>query len=238
MKLYVASALFIFQCSAVSLASQLIEHTGRFDINWSSSKVRFYGSSTHEAAEESMRPAEQRAWSEGLTFASQNLRQIFYSNNSDKNFSNLTPMSQCTTSVSTTYFGDKKIKVLLETPMSKLISDQNTNAVQKGSHQEPTKSLVIKLPKGSKPTLMVRIVDESGLELLSETQLKGAIDSGVDMPKWYKSKLSASDNSLLHDAPQINGIQVGSNTIKVQADDWRKSFQEAFLDGSAGFLIQ
>jgi len=223
--------------SNASNAANFLERDGAYEINWSTGKVRFYGVAQSAKSEDSMRAAEQRAWADGLQLAERNLPSVL-SNRlghghkiaSEK----LSKLAQATVSVSTTYFGDSRVKVILEAPLEKILpqlvvaSDQNISNIKSAG-------VVIQLPQGAKPSAIVRIVDENGRELANSAALAGA---GAPVVKWYKTAAPTTRAASGEDLPLISGVSKERGVIQIASSTWNSGFQAALASGTAAIVVR
>ncbi len=108
--------------SSQSQAAAIVEKTGRFEINWSTGKVRFYGTSLMDPNQSnSWRSAEQSAWSDGITYLQKNMPQTLASGqNASFSAAKISNPMAVTSSITTTYFGDSRVKVSLESSVPEL----------------------------------------------------------------------------------------------------------------------
>jgi hypothetical protein len=240
----IKSALSMLILAAVadySLAATLIERDGRYEVNWTTGKVRFYGVGTIHDGDENFRAAEQRAWADGLRAAEMHLPKVmsgrlgFVDRTSADTVSKL---AAATVSVSTSYFGDRRVKVLLEAPLQKVtpqLTTATSPATLSGGNAEP---VVIRLAKGAKPAAFVRIVDDQGKELVNGNHLASSVHNGGTMPRWFRSKIDG-DAALAPDKLSvISGTSTERGVIKVNASDWKPAFAVAVATGAASFVVE
>lgn len=225
-----------------SFAANLIERDGRYEVNWTTGKVRFYGVGKLAAGDDSYRAAEQRAWSDGLRAAELDLPKIMagrLGGVDQTSADRLTKLSGSTSSVNTTYFGDERVKVLLETPMQKLAAQLAGSTAQVNAPQAATaEPVVIQLPKGSKPTAFVKVIDEQGKELVSPKQLASSAQNGSPMAKWFKSKVDSDSSVNPSNSKVISAASTERGVIRVQASEWKPGYTAALTSGAAAFVVE
>jgi hypothetical protein len=218
-------------------AANLLERDGAYEVNWSTGKVRFYGVGQWAKNEDSMRAAEQRAWADGLQLAERNL-PIILSNRLGHGHKitneKLSKLAQATVSVSTTYFGDHRVKVILEVPLEKILP-QLVAAIDQNISNIKSSALVIQLPQGSKPSAIVRIVDESGRELANSAALAGA---GAPVVRWYKTDAPSIRSASGEDFPVISGVSKERGVIQISSAAWKPGFQSALASGAAAIVVR
>ena len=236
------SAFVLMSVSGLAHGEQFIEREGRYEINWSTGKVRFYGVGKLNEAEDSMRSAEQRAWADGLKSAEKNIPILLSTRLGAVEQSNpekLSKLASATISIATTYFADSRVKVQLEAPIQKITpqlvnnlpGSNNSNAMNSGA-------LVIKLPRGVKPAAFSRVIDEHGREMVSAKAVAAAVQSGAPLVRWYKNEVGAGDPSALPDSPIISGTSDNRGVIKIASSEWRPSYEAALLNGTAAVVVK
>lgn len=235
--------LLVMSCllSQVGISAPFVEREGAYEINWTNSKVRFYGVSKYNETDANYRAVGQRAWAKGLKLAEHNIPILL----SDKlgavkgvEQAKLSQLAEMTLSVTSTYFGDDRVKVLLETPIQKMTPQlvhtaQTPVNITGGESSE----IVIQLPKGAKPAAYTRIMDEHGRELVNAAELASAAHQGSAMVKWYKSE---QDNAAANGATSIviQGQSSERGTVRVQSADWKPNYAAAMLSGKAVFVVK
>jgi hypothetical protein len=213
----------------LAIAGNLVERDGAYEINWSSGKIRFYGVGKLREGEKNLRAAEQRAWADGLKIAEKNIPLIMSSrlgvapqNASDQ----LSKLAQSTTSVSTTYFGDQRIKVILESPIAPVIPQLLGDASMRPVTGEPV-GFILKATGTVKPSAALRIVDEKGNDIAS-----------IPVPRWFKGRATPGEIGLSADAPVISGTMTGQGVLRVSSSEWRNGYAAAMANGKAAVFVQ
>jgi hypothetical protein len=140
--------------------------------------------------------------------------------------SQLAKLAQSTTSVSTTYFGDQRIKVILESPISNVLPQLLGQASMTPATGEPV-SFILKASGTVRPSAALRIVDEKGRDI-----------ANIPVPRWFKGKTSPGDVGLAADAPVISGTMTGQGVLSVASSDWRNGYAAAMASGKAAVLVQ
>jgi hypothetical protein len=221
-------------------AAPLIERDGRYEFNWSTGKVRFYGVGRAHQDDGNYRNAEQSAWADGLTVAERQMPKVM----ADRlgpvarlNVEKLSKLAQSTISVSTTYFADQRVKVLLEAPIQKVTAQlvqSSAETLQAGSDHGP---LVITLPKGSQPVAFVRVVDEHGRDMLTPSEIMTAVGAGAPLARWYRDEAS-SEVSATQEPVTLAAKMTHRGVIRVQSSEWKPVFARAIAHGRVSFVIQ
>lgn len=225
----ITALLGLMFVSPPAFAGQLVEKDGPFEINWSSGKVRFYGVGKLHEGEDSMRGAEQRAWADALQRAEKYLAKLMAPRlglapvNASNQLAKLAPV---TTSVSTTYFGDKRIKVVLETPLLSILPQLLGDTSVTVPSGDPV-GFIVKISGDTKPTAALKVIDEGGREI-----------SKIPSPKWFKGETSAAQMGLSADSPVVQGTMVKPGVLKVEAADWRSGYEAAVANGKAAIILR
>jgi hypothetical protein len=228
--------------SSHSLATNLVEREGRYEINWSTGKVRFYGVGQIAAGDDSFRAAEQRAWADGLKAAESHIPKVLSNKLGavDKlSVEKLSKLSTATVSVSTTYFGDNRVKVLLEAPIQKITPQLvNSSAGGNSAASSNQAGVVIKLPKGAKPSVFVKVLDEHGREMVSTKEMVAGAHAGAPLARWFKTNADLGNGGPTADSPVISGTSPEAGVVRIQSSDWKPAYASAFTAGSAAFVVQ
>lgn len=237
------AAVILSFASSQAFGAALIDREGRFEWNWSTGNVRFYGTSLSDNADgKTWRPAEQRAWSDGLSHVERQLPQILSSRiglvsaDIPQKFSKLL---SATRSVNTTYYGDNRVKVTLETPLVAAIQEIPSSPVASLPAVQDNAGIILKVPKNATPALAFSVVDESGRELVAPKQILAAMASGAKGPRWFKGSASAPDAAAMPEqTTEIKVSYVSKGILKVQSSDWRPEFASLITGGRAAVVIQ
>jgi hypothetical protein len=244
----IVSALGILGISLVACvyshplsAAPFLERDGQYEINWTTGKIRFYGVAKMEASEDSLRPAEQRAWADGLRLAEHNIPILMSSRLGGAkriNTEKISKLATDTNSVNTTYFGDTRVKVILETSIQKMTPQLLSPVAALPAVSGAGGGLVIKLPKGVKPAAFVSILDEHGREMVSANLGVGAAQGGASMVKWFKTEVGAAEGRSIAQAPVISGTSTERGVIRINSMDWKADYAQSIAQGNAAIVIQ
>lgn len=223
-------------------AAALTEKDGRFEWNWSTGNIRYYGTAMSQDGDgKTWRPAEQRAWSDGLSHVEQQLSAVVAKRLGSpetqvpQRFSKLLG---ATRSVNTTYYGDSRIKVTLETPFADVIK-QVAGATSGGTTPAAGGSVVIiKVPKNTSPSVAFSVVDESGKELVSSKQIIASIGSGAPAPRWFKGTPTAADIPALTEKTTELTATSAKGILKVHSADWRPEYASLVSSGRVAVVVQ
>ena len=222
-------------------AAALTEKDGRFEWNWSTGNVRYYGTSLSQDTDgKTWRAAEQRAWSDGLAHVEQQLPAVVAKRlglGDTQVPSRFTKLLGATRSVSTTYYGDSRIKVTLETPLAAAVK-QVTPGGSEAATVADGPAVVIKVPKNTSPSIAFSVVDESGKELVSSKQMLSSIGNGAAVPRWFKSTATAPDVPALTEKTAELKATASKGVLKVQSADWRPEYASMVTSGHVAVIVQ
>ena len=234
------AAVALFAVPSWANAAALTEKDGRFEWNWSTGNVRYYGTSlSQETDGKTWRPAEQRAWSDGLAHVEQQLPAGVAKRlgTSDVQVpARFAKLLGATRSVNTTYYGDSRIKVTLETPIVAAVKQLPVTDVTAAAADGPF--VIIKVPKNTSPSIAFSVVDESGRELVSSKQMLSSWGSGGGMPRWFKSTATAPDVPVFTEkSPELKAT-ASKGVLKVQSADWRPEYARLVSSGHVAVIVQ
>jgi hypothetical protein len=238
--------------STGAFAAPYVERDGRYEINWSTGKVRFYGVAKPEADDGDFRSAEQRAWANGLKAAEKNIPVLLsgrLGKVSQTSPDKLSKLAASTTSVSTTYFGDQRVKVLLESPVHKItpqltLASPNgaataTVPVSESGRESGSESyVVVRLPKSAKPVAFVQILDDAGREMLSPGDVAKAANDGAGLSRWYRREIAADAFDKSIQPAEIHAEYSAPGVLKVAASAWRPEYAAAITAGRGIFVVE
>ncbi len=236
----IAAIAPIFVASS-GFAAPFIERDGRYEFNWTTGKVRFYGVSAASQDDENFRSAEQSAWADGLKSAERHL-PVILANRLGKveqvKVDRISKLAQSTISVSTTYFGDKRVKVLLEASLQKMTPQLVSVGNDGVSSVNDLTPVTIKLPKGAMPSAFVHIIDEHGRDMLRPSEIVAAAHAGAPLAKWYRHEASGTESALAVEQTVINAETSERGVIRVKSAEWKPAFASAVSHGKASFIVQ
>ncbi|MCX6124376.1 MAG: hypothetical protein NTV34_06455 [Proteobacteria bacterium] len=222
-------------------SAPLIEKSGRFEVNWSTGKVRFYGTSmVSDRSEDSWRSAEQRAWGDGLSYLqSTPIKSMCGHKLKGQQAKALSNPLGLVSSVNTTYYGDSRIRVTLESQLDDLLRQNDSmTSVKKRPKVGERVGLIIKLSNKSGPLAAFSVVDESGQALVSCEDIANSTNEGTSLNRWFKSSIGSGDLKVAQDdAPKITADNSVFGVLKVMKSEWRPEFQDAIEGGHALLVV-
>jgi hypothetical protein len=227
----VGVAIYFFTAFNGLIAAPIVEKSGRFEINWSSGMITFYGQSTLEPSDEAWRSAEQRAWTDGVTYLETDAPKALAAKwGADAPAeAKLGNSLKLTRSLYTSYFGDKKIKVILEAKLSEVMRGL-TPPASAGTTLPANASgaVLIKLSSGSQPSPVFSIVSESGAVLLPAENIKKTIIDGATISRWFKGQATAPEGT-----PTLSATVKAPGVFQVASADWKDEYASAIANGKA-----
>ena len=166
---------FLLAPSVPVFAEQVIEKGERAEVNWSSLEVRYYGEAAPaEEEKDSFKSTERRAWQDGIAAIDETLKllstgRIGMHVSAPRGAATLG--GSRTTSRSTTYFGDGKVRVYLQTPLQQVVNSAlgevsfrqaDAAAIQKA---DAYTGVIIQLTQKVSPMAVYKLTDVAGEKL-------------------------------------------------------------------------
>jgi hypothetical protein len=223
------------------VAAPLIERDGRYELNWTTGKVRFYGVGQASQGDENYRSAEQAAWADGLKAAEKYMPTVMANRVGPMErlkVEKLSKLAQSTISISTTYFGDQRVKVLLEAPMQKMTSQLVASSEQAASLASDAQSLIVNLPKGARPVAFLRVIDEHGRDMLTPAEMIAAAHAGAPLSRWYRHEAPIVEKNAQGQEPSvISAVMAQKGIIRVQSSEWKPAFAKSIVQGRTAFIV-
>lgn len=201
----------------------------RFELNWASQRLQFYGQSLKVKG--NLLAREAAAVREGLQYFSRYWPSVRHSHLSaaikdKKNESKLiAALSKLVQRRKTEIFGSDKLRVHLELSLTKALAEHQSQLASSGKSIKTADIdyVKIKLDMPIDPQPEIRIVDENGKILFDRT----LIEDNVFFQNFMGRFFSQREQSLLtyyvnKEAISIPGRLVGDNTIEISSSLWRK----------------
>lgn len=165
-------------------AAPVIETVGRAELNWSNHKIRFYGEAKADS-DEALRVTERRAWSDGLAYAAQVVKEL----NGDDAKEMAQQVSTSTISVKTSYYADGTVRVLLENALPKALANNGLRFRQKEAMEPGATShtgVLLVTDQTMKPQATYQVVDEAGAVLFDVHDMAATAFRKNLMGRWFK----------------------------------------------------
>lgn len=222
-------------------AQPVIETSDRLEINWSTLKLRFFGQASSIEAD-GWKAAEKKAWQDGIAYVQAAVHELntdgtSTSQQDEQELRELSKqLAKTTLSVSTTYFADGSLRVLLENQLPRAFLSQNIRFRQKEiptlGMQEHT-GVLLRLDKSIKPSARYKIVDGQGQVLFDVHDMAESAFRKHLMGRWLKRPTSAEVTDMLGKSPIIFDAQVlARGLFKIDRALWDER-----MDGHNSLLV-
>jgi hypothetical protein len=227
----------------IAFAEDYIERIGRIELNWANGRASYYGTAIlDQKADTAWRGAEQRAWSEGLTYLKQNMLGALGERigpADTKLEAQLGNLVSATTSKNTTFYGDGRIKVSLEVPVS-IVEVKNAAAPATGvTETKVGGELVVRANGKALPTLYISVVDEAGASLVTAAEVASAATGRGFGARWFKRSMGGQKAQADSGKTQeIKARYATSGTLVVARSDWTESMRDLVLAGKTVVILQ
>lgn len=211
---FIICLIFLIQYDVISIAKPIIQKSDRFEINWGTLKIQFYGKALANKADanQAFKKASQNAWAEGINYLIQNLPTIYPNLQSSTKamYSNLSAiMAKNTYSKNTIYYANKLVKVELETPLWPILlqhTSLNNLASSKNLELSSTTNsgIIIKISQKIMPIALYTIRNEKSELLFSIKDI-------------YQETLKSNMLGFWFNNPTLNEIKpiVGDNPLEL-----------------------
>ena len=235
-----------------SYADAITEKGERAEVNWSALEVRYFGEAAPgDDDKDSFKGTERRAWQDGISAIEETLTllsdgRIGMHVSAPKGAA--TSGGSGATSRSTTYFGDGKVRVYLQSPLQKIVvAALGEVAFREKSELAALKpatasysGVVIQLEQKLAPLAVYKLTDPSGQKLFGiEDMTEEGFRSSL-MGRWVRRAGDQEIAAYAGDKPLIIKAKIGEsrNQIIVDPDTWKSIGQEAaYLMASGNVLI-
>ena len=205
--------------SSLAFSSPVVEVYDRFEMNWGSLRVKFFGESRSDGANQAgYQEKQQMAWGDGLAYVSNKISDVRKTkecwdtgiepekNEAERAFDGV---SKSTYSTLTTYFGEGSIRIQMESSLTKALfpAAVDLDNSEPGSTEGVKHTgviLEISEKKQVSPCPTYTLVDESGEVLFDSKRVWKAVFEKNFMARWYQK-------------PSKNEVRryVGDNPLKI-----------------------
>ena len=215
----VTAVLLIGLSSTIGLSAPVVEVYDRFEMNWGTLRVKFFGEKRGSSSEGlEYQEKQQMAWEDGLAYVSDKIRDM--RKNKDCWDTEIEPenveaerafdgVSKSTYSTLTTYFGEGSIRIQMESSLTKALfpAAVNLDSTEPGSAEGVKHTGVVLEVDGKSsvtPCPTYTLVDESGEVLFDSKKVWKAAFEKNFMARWYSQ-------------PSKNEVRrhVGDNPLKI-----------------------
>ncbi|RZA15476.1 MAG: hypothetical protein EOP10_26290 [Proteobacteria bacterium] len=237
------SGLAVLVFSTQQLVAQpVIETFDRFEMNWSTMKLRYFGES---AVGKTLDLAEKEATDQGLLYALANVPKI----RTEKGVpvENAGDIANAVTKQSyaynTVYFSNGKVRVELESSLALALDPGRKpftpKAVEGGESGSGNQSVVVEVSGASSPTLIKEIVDSSGELAYSSQDVSPEAYRKSLTGRWFypnssELKSFAGDQAVRVKASFQNGKLV---VDKAAWEEARSRASKSLADGRVAFVL-
>lgn len=246
--MFIRPMMVLVACATASgaFAGQLVDTSDRMEINWSTLKIRFYGEAAlSESDPEAYKSAEKKAWHDGLSYVADAVRNLNVSVNEglvaspDKLTEDARKaakqVSTATSSFNTTYYGDGRVRVHLESTLPKALETSGIRFRQKDP-SEPAmtqySAIVLKADKATKPKPSYQVVDENGAVLFDVKDMAEESYRRNLMGRWFKKPTATELGEAAGKNPVQLAAVVQDGRFVVSRGEWDKA-----LEGHRSLLV-
>lgn len=239
MKAVLSSQLFAFAWLfnlTSAFAQPVVETYDRFELNWSTMRIRFYGEAAVGSGERAFDTAEKTATEDGLHYALGNLVKVrqkkgvdtitIDASDASKTAVDLTKQAYI---VNTTYFDNSRIRVDLEGQMSKAFEFAATQDAFRLEEPEakPTDAtaIVVLVKDAEVPQLTQAIVASSGETLYSAGSVSRSAFRKNMLGRWFYQN-SIELKNFSGKSPLVLEAQVAEGNLVVSKDQWNEAMQQ------------
>ena len=232
-------------------AAELVEQFDRFEINWSTLRLRYYGEAggmSQASPPQSFRELEQGAWQEGLTYASRNLPDFYQQRihgNRQQAAAAADRVTRSTYSYNTIYFADGSVRVMLENLLPRTLGDAGANfsrtATPATDHLDRT-GVIVRVKGASKPSAIYQLVGEGdGRVLFSIKDVAEEAFRQNLMGRWFRQDAKSQQlrEVVGEGAIELAATFVDNGIFAVNPDEWQAAVSgyEELLQASRVALI-
>lgn len=222
------------------IAAPVIETTDRLEINWSTLRIRFYGEAKMgmDLTGEGYQGLEKRAWRDGVTYAGDAVRNLNIAANagasgsqdkiSDDAKQAAKAFTQSIYSVSTTYYGDGTVRVLLESTLPKALGPAGIRFRQREA-SDPAMTqytgLLLKLDRSMRPKAVFQVVDESGAVVHDVHDMAQEAFGRNLMARWFRNPTAAEIAEVVGSSPLQLNARVENEHLVVERSAWDQAIE-------------
>lgn len=222
--------------SAPAFAQPVVESYERFELNWSTMRLRFFGEAAVGTDTDAYDAAEKVAIEDGLQYALNQLTRMRQQEGVESSSEGDNPSSQVAHEltkqayvVNTTYYGDGRIRVDLEGQMSKAFESA---ATKDGFRlDEPTakssdaSALVLEIKDSQGPQLIREIVSPTGEVLYSPRDVARSAYRKNMLGRWfYQSSFELKNFS--GKTPLVIEASASEGKLVLSKDSWTSILEQ------------
>jgi hypothetical protein len=207
-------------------AQPVTEQIDRFELNYSTMRIRFYGEAVVDFAQKGFEGAEKIATDDGLMYALSALAKVRAHKglNEEASAALAEELTKTAYVYNTTYFTDGRVRVELDSSMPKAMDPGVTNfAGEDPSAQASEGSAVVININGLKaPLLQTEIRSTDGELLFSAKDVAKSAYKKQMMGRWFFKKSGELKSYAGSKPVEIEAVAEGDKTLIVTKESWTK----------------
>lgn len=209
-------------CGATALsAKNITAGDDRFEVNWSSMTIKFYGEAPVPAeGSDAFKKAENNARFDAVKYAEQAAEKALANQKTGK-------IAAEAKSYNTTYYADGRVRVYLEKSLAEALrrNDINFKTKQVPSTADARNSGIVFEVKGAtSPVAHYQVVSETGQVLFSAADIAQDAYNKNLMGQWHKGLSAAKSGSLAgSNAARLQATMQPNGDLQVSEQAWREA---------------
>ena len=222
-------------------AKPFMEKTERFEIDWGSLRIRFFGKGKPESGKEPYSEVEKKAWNEGLlairdavaVYHKEHLLALNVSKTQaeQSGIAAGDRVASSTYSYHNEYFGDGSVVVYLENSLARALKRQDISFKQEKAPPlsgSRFSGLVIRSTKPLKPVPSYKLVDETGRTLFELSDVSKESYEKLLMGKWFVNPSRDELTRAVGAKPvSLSMTPKGPGVFEVQGFSWKEAIQDS-----------
>jgi hypothetical protein len=209
-----------------SFAQPVTEQIDRFELNYSTMRIRFYGEAVVDFAQKGFEGAEKIATDDGLVYALASLAKIRAQKGlkDDDSPAIASEITKTAFVYNTTYFTDGRVRVELESSLPRVLDygvsefggEEPKSQVSEGS------AVVLQISGLKTPFLQMEIRSTDGELLYSPKDVAKSAYKKQMVGRWFFKNSSELKSYVGSKPVEINAVAEGDKTLIVTKDSWSK----------------
>jgi hypothetical protein len=212
--------------TSIGNAQPVTEQIDRFELNYSTMRIRFYGEATVDFAAKGFEGAEKVAVDDGLVYVLSALAKVRAEKglNEEASAALASELTRSAYVYNTTYFTDGRVRVELDSSLSRALDAGVNDFASEEPSAEPSEgsAVVVQISGLKTPLLQTEIRSTDGELLFSPKNVaKSAYRKQLSGRWFYKN--SGELKSYAGPKPvEINAVAEGDKTLIVTKDSWTR----------------
>ena len=241
-RLYFAGLIFFTISSANLPAQPVVETFDRFEMNWSTMRLRYFGDS---ASAKSLDVAEKEAIDQGLLYALANVPKIRSEKGVSVDNANdiAAAVSKQSYAYNTIYFSSGKVRVELESSLALALDPGRQPFAPKAEEASGVtadrNSVVVEVSGLTSPTLIKEIYNDSGELAYNSADVSPEAYRKTLTGRWFYMNSPELKNFVGVEPVQVKAT-LQNGTLVVNSVAWeeaRRKAPKSFADGRVVFVI-